>query len=79
MLSSEHASFEDQVRARAATHTHTHTHTHIAAITFPTAATLVPTHRNVNCFSDPIEDGSEPLNWLPERVLQDTIDSKSLL
>ena len=39
---------------------------------FPTGDTLVPTHRYVKCFIDPIEDGIEPLNRLTLRLLQDT-------
>ena len=66
LLSSEHACFEDQVRVRAAPYTH------ITAITFPTADTLAPTNRCLNCFIDPIEDGIEPLNSLYESLLQDT-------
>ena len=71
LLSSEHASFEDQASARAATHTHTHTHT-VVAKAFLTTDTLAPTHSPVNCFIDPIEDGIEPLNWLSLSNLQDT-------
>ena len=67
LLSSEHASFEDQVRARAAIQP-----IHTTAITFSTADTLAHTNRYVNCFIDPIEDGIEPLNWFSESNLQDT-------
>ena len=49
---------------------------HMQPTTFSTANALAPTYRFVNWFSDPIEDGSEPLNWFLLRSLQDTINSE---
>ena len=37
-----------------------------------TTDALAPTHRYINWFSDPIEDGIDPFNWVLERALQDT-------